>query len=97
MTEQEYNKLTFEEKVQYHSGCLIISIGSGKFNEELYLTLTAFARSKQNEIDSLKKRLESVYAAALEGVSYVGIANYAEREATARARIIKAYQDEGHK
>ena len=53
--------------------------------------------SKESMLDHiayLKKKLEKVYEIGLEGIEYVGAANYAERQTVATNNLNAAYYDE---
>ena len=50
--------------------------------------------SMLKQIDYLEQKLKKVYAAGCDGIGYVGIANYAERESEALQKLAKAYYEE---
>lgn len=56
----------------------------------LIMACTVWAH-RQEDIDQLQTKLEAVYEAGREGISYVGAANYAERGQAAHRRLNDAY------
>lgn len=50
-------------------------------------------RKSKTEVELLQERLDKLYLAAIEGIQYVGIANYAEREKDALYEVEKIYHN----
>ncbi len=94
MNNEEYDKWTHEERVSYHVGCLLVNIGANKFRQEVDGILQFLEKRSQEKIKKLEEKVEKLYTAGSNGISYVGRANYAERESEAHEELNKVYYDE---